>query len=171
MVITLWILMARLNMNDVWASTGLALYRNKGLKKNFQSIPLISVYVCIRRCKHLNRLDLLKEEMVLQSFTAETDVLESYTDKAEKLYNSLGTFPVSLDLFIYSLTNLLWCIFIIYNQMETSVGTRYIRFSYTSQMLPWSSGLKILAIWNFIDLLYMCLTTFHVSDIHRGWCM
>merc|ERR1711871_908676 len=40
-------------------------------------------------CKHLNRLDLLKEEMVLQSFTAETDVLESYTDKAEKLYNSL----------------------------------------------------------------------------------
>merc|ERR1711871_1148696 len=40
-------------------------------------------------CKHLNRLDLLKEEMVLQSFTAETDVLESYTDKAEKLYNNL----------------------------------------------------------------------------------
>ena len=67
----------------------------------------VCMYVCIRRCKHLNRLDLLKEEMVLQSFTAETDVLESYTDKAEKLYNSLGTFPVSLDLFIYSLTNLL----------------------------------------------------------------
>merc|ERR1711871_1149361 len=41
-------------------------------------------------CKHLNRLDLLKEEMVLQSFTAETDVLESYTDKAEKLYNNLA---------------------------------------------------------------------------------
>merc|ERR1711871_573613 len=40
-------------------------------------------------CKHLNRLDLLKEEMVLQSFTAETDVLESYKDKAEKLYDSL----------------------------------------------------------------------------------
>merc|ERR1711871_1066079 len=41
-------------------------------------------------CKHLNRLDLLKEEMVLQSFTAETDVLESYTDKAEKLYKNLA---------------------------------------------------------------------------------
>lgn len=40
-------------------------------------------------CKHLNRLDLLKEEMVLQSFTAESDVLESYMDKAEKLYDSL----------------------------------------------------------------------------------
>ena len=28
-------------------------------------------------CKHLSRLDLLKEEMVLQSFTAEMDVMET----------------------------------------------------------------------------------------------
>ena len=51
---------------------------------------LIFISLWLYRCKHLNRLDLLKEEMVLQSFTAETDVLESYTDKAEKLYNNLG---------------------------------------------------------------------------------
>ena len=51
---------------------------------------LIFTSLWLYRCKHLNRLVLLKEEMVLQSFTAETDVLESYTDKAEKLYNNLG---------------------------------------------------------------------------------
>ena len=31
-------------------------------------------------CKHLTRLDLLKEEMVLQSFTAERDVMEVTND-------------------------------------------------------------------------------------------
>ena len=52
----------------------------------------MSLSILYFRCKHLNRLDLLKEEMVLQSFTAETDVLESYTDKAEKLYKNLGIY-------------------------------------------------------------------------------
>ena len=40
-------------------------------------------------CKHLSRLDLLKEEMVLQSFTAERDVMETYRERAMKLYDSL----------------------------------------------------------------------------------
>ena len=40
-------------------------------------------------CKHLSRLDLLKEEMVLQSFTAEKDVMETYRERANKLFSSL----------------------------------------------------------------------------------
>ena len=40
-------------------------------------------------CKHLSRLDLLKEEMVLQSFTAERDVMEVYREKAQKLFDTL----------------------------------------------------------------------------------
>jgi len=40
-------------------------------------------------CKHLTRLDLLKEEMVLQSFTAERDVIEVYREKALKLFETL----------------------------------------------------------------------------------
>jgi preprotein translocase subunit SecA len=40
-------------------------------------------------CKHLSRLDLLKEEMVLQSFTAEKDVMETYREKASKLFDTL----------------------------------------------------------------------------------
>lgn len=40
-------------------------------------------------CKHLSRLDLLKEEMVLQSFTAERDVMETYRERANKLFDSL----------------------------------------------------------------------------------
>ena len=40
-------------------------------------------------CKHLTRLDLLKEEMVLQSFTAEKDVMETYKEKALKLFSGL----------------------------------------------------------------------------------
>ena len=62
----------------------------------------MSLSILYFRCKHLNRLDLLKEEMVLQSFTAETDVLESYTDKAEKLYKNLGIYYyLFIYLFIY----------------------------------------------------------------------
>ena len=40
-------------------------------------------------CKHLTRLDLLKEEMVLQSFTAERDVMDSYREKASTIFSSL----------------------------------------------------------------------------------
>jgi preprotein translocase subunit SecA len=40
-------------------------------------------------CKHLTRLDLLKEEMVLQSFTAEKDVMITYQERAAKLFSSL----------------------------------------------------------------------------------
>jgi preprotein translocase subunit SecA len=40
-------------------------------------------------CKHLSRLDILKEEMVLQSFTAERDVLEIYKEKADLLFANL----------------------------------------------------------------------------------
>jgi len=40
-------------------------------------------------CKHLTRLDLLKEEMVLQSFTAERDVMEEYKERAMKLFSTL----------------------------------------------------------------------------------
>jgi len=40
-------------------------------------------------CKHLSRLDLLKEEMVLQSFTAERDVMDTYRERAMKLFDSL----------------------------------------------------------------------------------
>lgn len=40
-------------------------------------------------CKHLSRLDLLKEEMVLQSFTAEKDVMETYRERANKLFDTL----------------------------------------------------------------------------------
>jgi len=41
-------------------------------------------------CKHLSRLDLLKEEMVLQSFTAERDVMETYKEKAAALFATLA---------------------------------------------------------------------------------
>jgi len=40
-------------------------------------------------CKQLTRLDLLKEEMVLQSFTAEKDVMETYRENAMKLFTTL----------------------------------------------------------------------------------
>jgi preprotein translocase subunit SecA len=40
-------------------------------------------------CRHLSRLDLLKEEMVLQSFTAEKDVMETYRERALQLFDSL----------------------------------------------------------------------------------
>jgi len=40
-------------------------------------------------CKHLSRLDLLKEEMVLQSFTAEKDVMETYRERAMKIFDSV----------------------------------------------------------------------------------
>ena len=40
-------------------------------------------------CKHLSRLDLLKEEMVLQSFTAEKDVMETYKEKADLLFSTI----------------------------------------------------------------------------------
>jgi len=40
-------------------------------------------------CRHLSRLDLLKEEMVLQSFTAERDVMETYRERALKLFDTL----------------------------------------------------------------------------------
>jgi preprotein translocase subunit SecA len=40
-------------------------------------------------CRHLSRLDLLKEEMVLQSFTADRDVMEVYKEKAAALYSGL----------------------------------------------------------------------------------
>lgn len=40
-------------------------------------------------CKHLSRLDLLKEEMVLQSFTAEKDVMETYKERADSLFSTL----------------------------------------------------------------------------------
>merc|ERR1711965_1061214 len=40
-------------------------------------------------CKHLSRLDLLKEEMVLQSFTAEKDVMETYRERALKIFDSV----------------------------------------------------------------------------------
>lgn len=40
-------------------------------------------------CKHLSRLDLLKEEMVLQSFTAERDVMEIYRDRALIIFETL----------------------------------------------------------------------------------
>lgn len=40
-------------------------------------------------CKHLTRLDLLKEEMILQSFTAERDVVEVYREKAFKIFETL----------------------------------------------------------------------------------
>ena len=40
-------------------------------------------------CKHLSRLDLLKEEMILQSFTAEKDVMETYAERADALYKTL----------------------------------------------------------------------------------
>lgn len=40
-------------------------------------------------CKHLSRLDLLKEEMVLQSFTAEKDVMETYRERAMTIYDGL----------------------------------------------------------------------------------
>jgi len=40
-------------------------------------------------CKHLSRLDLLKEEMVLQSFTAEKDVMETYKERADVLFGKL----------------------------------------------------------------------------------
>jgi preprotein translocase subunit SecA len=39
-------------------------------------------------CRHLSRLDLLKEDMVLQSFTAERDVSEIYREKARKLFET-----------------------------------------------------------------------------------
>ncbi|KAJ1418833.1 P-loop containing nucleoside triphosphate hydrolase protein, partial [Ochromonadaceae sp. CCMP2298] len=40
-------------------------------------------------CKQLTRLDLLKEEMVLQSFTAEKDVMETYRESALQLFGTL----------------------------------------------------------------------------------
>ena len=40
-------------------------------------------------CKHLSRLELLKEEMILQSFTADRDVLEIYREKATQIFSSL----------------------------------------------------------------------------------
>merc|ERR1711871_268192 len=40
-------------------------------------------------CKHLSRLDLLKEEMVLQSFTAEKDVMETYQERADSLFSTI----------------------------------------------------------------------------------
>ena len=40
-------------------------------------------------CKHLQRLDLLKEEMVLQSFSAEKDVMITYQERADKVYESI----------------------------------------------------------------------------------
>ena len=40
-------------------------------------------------CRHLSRLELLKEEMVLQSFTADRDVLVSYREKAMRLFDTL----------------------------------------------------------------------------------
>lgn len=40
-------------------------------------------------CKHLSRLDLLKEEMVLQSFTAERDVMEVYRERASSIFETL----------------------------------------------------------------------------------
>ena len=47
--------------------------------------------------------------MVLQSFTAETDVLESYTDKAEKLYNNLGmSICMFMNLSVYYVTVLIY---------------------------------------------------------------
>ena len=39
--------------------------------------------------KHLNRLDLLKEEMVLESFSAEQDVMITYKEKAAKAFGSI----------------------------------------------------------------------------------
>lgn len=40
-------------------------------------------------CKHLSRLDLLKEEMVLQSFSAERDVMTIYRERASKIFETL----------------------------------------------------------------------------------
>lgn len=40
-------------------------------------------------CRHLTRLDLLKEEMVTRSFTAERDVMETYKESAVQLYSTL----------------------------------------------------------------------------------
>lgn len=40
-------------------------------------------------CKHLSRLDLLKEEMVLQSFTSEKDVMDTYRERALLLFETL----------------------------------------------------------------------------------
>lgn len=40
-------------------------------------------------CKHLTRLDLLKEEMVTRSFTADRDVMETYKESAIELYSGL----------------------------------------------------------------------------------
>merc|ERR1712070_1358329 len=39
--------------------------------------------------KHLTRLDLLKEEMVLASFTAEKDVMETYKERADTLFTTV----------------------------------------------------------------------------------
>ena len=50
---------------------------------------LVVVQIDESWCKHLSRLDLLKEEMILQSFTAEKDVMETYREKANKLYDSI----------------------------------------------------------------------------------
>lgn len=40
-------------------------------------------------CKHLSRLELLKEEMVLQSFTAEKNVMDTYKERSNKLFETL----------------------------------------------------------------------------------
>jgi len=42
-------------------------------------------------CKHLSRLDLLKEEMVLMSFTPDgSNVMDTYRDRAGKIFSTLG---------------------------------------------------------------------------------
>ena len=41
-------------------------------------------------CKHLSRLDLLKEEMVLASFTPDGNVMDTYRDKAAKIFETLN---------------------------------------------------------------------------------
>jgi len=41
-------------------------------------------------CKHLSRLELLKEEMVLASFTPDGNVMDTYREKAAKIFETLG---------------------------------------------------------------------------------
>ena len=41
-------------------------------------------------CKHLSRLDLLKEEMVLQSFTAERNVMDTYRERSKCILSRMN---------------------------------------------------------------------------------
>jgi preprotein translocase subunit SecA len=40
-------------------------------------------------CKHLSRLDILKEEMVLSSFSPQGDIMMTYRDKADALFGTI----------------------------------------------------------------------------------